>query len=703
MSSAPPSESRPPIRLDEDTTPLVLFAGTVVGLALVVTGVVLTVRSWSVVVGGLEEWRKNWWVLLLCELSIFGGLAVMLLALQLARSQERINPGMRRLLYGYNAALTSLLLLTILAHLNVFAYLPLRLDKLWLMRAIGGLLVLGAVGVAAPAWLSGGRAALLKSGWLVFLCLIFLVSGAGLVADAQFTPDEKISNPINATYDWTESTLYTLSPESQAFLEKLDKPVRIYVLIPSRNFFLHHEVETLLDNCRRVTNKIQVEELSPDLSRSQILNLIQKYELTERQGLLLLYGPEGEEKSEFIKEDELFTVKQADFRNPDEKPRVQFTGESALIGKLSFLVENKARPVIYFTQGNGELDLDNSSESGREDVGVGRLRERLTRANYDIKPLKLGFGEDKVPEDAAIVVVARPSTTLAAPALNALREYLKPTDPKKKQGKLIVLFDVVKDGSGAMVHTGLEELLRQEYGVQVDDDRLICLASYQQGADPLDLIVTGNPASENPIVSPRYNHSRPVPLYDARTVEQAAPAGAAPPKDYRVESLLLAPTIQLGIIKETNLNADPSALAKSLLRPENEKDLRPRLSQQPFPVAVAVSELGAPKDRNDPHAFMRGDNREQQPRLVVFGDASWIANRRMSETGDFPLFSGTLAWLRDKPDVAVTTQAKERKPYYLVGGDNPADLAWRLWSMPVTVIGLGIVTLGAGVWVVRRR
>src|SRR5207302_74013 len=52
-------------------------------------------------------------------------LALMFASLQLARADERSSPGLRRLLYGYNAVLTGLLVLAILTVLNVLTYVPL--------------------------------------------------------------------------------------------------------------------------------------------------------------------------------------------------------------------------------------------------------------------------------------------------------------------------------------------------------------------------------------------------------------------------------------------------------------------------------------------------------------------------------------------------------------------------------------------------
>jgi hypothetical protein len=606
---------------------VLLIVGTLVALKMIGWGIGLTVNWWGTVTGGLEEWHKNWWRLMLCELLVFGGLAVMFGLLQAARSEERTNPSLRRVVYGYNVVLTAVLVLIILVHLNVFTYLP----------------------VAPFTW-------------------------------------------AQQTYDWTENKIYSLSPGSKELLQRLDKPVKVYVLLPSSDEFALREVRTLLDNCKAVNRRIEVEELSPDLSPQAVAQLEKKYDLPERQGLLVVYGPEGDEKTEFVSVND-FAPRRAGggMGKPGEKERIEFKGESALIGALSSLAEGKERPVVYFTQGSGELDLNNSFDTTRDDRGLGLLRDRLGRAKYEVKELKLGAANDKVPDDATVVVIARPSREFSQPALDALRAYLKPSDPKAKKGKLIVLFDVTTDAEGNMVHTGLEDLLQKEFGVQVGDDRVVCLGSRR---DPLDVPVG---ATDHPIVN-RFEEGRLL-LHDVRTVRPADRNPAGPPPAAQAAAILAADP-QFGIWKETNLNVDVAAEIKSLLKPDRRSDLVKKLSQEPLPVAVAVSEQGGPSgDPNDPHAFM---HRQQQPRMVVFGDATWVSNRRMGEGGYFELFTSSLAWLRDRPDVASVAENKERKAYTIQPKD-PGQFWGQVFWIPMALLTVGIVGLGTGVWVVRRR
>src|SRR5262245_20753945 len=103
---------------------MVLGLGTLAGLALLIVGFYLMYQWSNIITGGLEEWRKEGWRMGLVVLAVFGGLAVMFVALSMARGTEHTQPWLRRLLYGYNAVLTSVLLLAILVALNVLAYVP---------------------------------------------------------------------------------------------------------------------------------------------------------------------------------------------------------------------------------------------------------------------------------------------------------------------------------------------------------------------------------------------------------------------------------------------------------------------------------------------------------------------------------------------------------------------------------------------------
>src|SRR5262249_32642066 len=101
---------------DADSTRMfVLFLGGLTGFATFLASLMLTVAWWDSLVtwmqpGEVKEPVKG--LIILLQIAV---LAFMFACLLAVRTEERSNPTLRRLIYGYNAALTGLLLLYILA------------------------------------------------------------------------------------------------------------------------------------------------------------------------------------------------------------------------------------------------------------------------------------------------------------------------------------------------------------------------------------------------------------------------------------------------------------------------------------------------------------------------------------------------------------------------------------------------------------
>src|SRR6516225_377585 len=117
------------VRREADAEPnttrsLVLTVAGLAGLIISAMGLVLAWQWWDVYLAWLKsEPGKEGWKMWLSLVAFFGGLAIMFAGLQLARTEERSNPVFRRLLYGYNTVLTTLLVLAILLVVNVLVYM----------------------------------------------------------------------------------------------------------------------------------------------------------------------------------------------------------------------------------------------------------------------------------------------------------------------------------------------------------------------------------------------------------------------------------------------------------------------------------------------------------------------------------------------------------------------------------------------------
>lgn len=101
---------------------LILVVGAGVGAIVALGSLVYTATWWSDVVSWLSQTSegKNLGHMVIICLLLLGGLALMFLSLQVARTEERASPSFRRMVYGSNAAVPAWLILLIVIFLTVF-------------------------------------------------------------------------------------------------------------------------------------------------------------------------------------------------------------------------------------------------------------------------------------------------------------------------------------------------------------------------------------------------------------------------------------------------------------------------------------------------------------------------------------------------------------------------------------------------------
>ncbi len=425
---------------------LTLFLGATFGLAVALIGLALPFfhRFSTVFAGGGEAWRKNPLQILVPVIAFIAGLGLTFVSLQMGRGQERESAVMRRVLYGFNAVFSTLLLAAILLLVNVLPYLP------------------------------------------------------------QLGAHDFVHKFLDANFDWTQSRIYSLSDRTKNTLTSLKEPVKVYILLDNGDP-LTEQVLTLLQNCQAVDPRLTWEQIS-SLSFARVQEMPQKLreKITDSHGLLVVYGDEAQGQAQFIRRDKLFTTQ------PDETGaglgKVLFQGEGALLQTIRSLTENaEKKPVVYFAQGDGELDFNDGREDSADGMGVITRTMRKTEV-YDLKELKFAGDVTEVPADADAVVVARPQRMKPA-ALKAIYNYMGydydetakqvrdlPADKAHKAGKLFVLLDVqVQDKQ--MMQTGLEPLLRK-FGAEPGDGRVLTL---QDPRRPTDIDAAMSRSSRNPV------------------------------------------------------------------------------------------------------------------------------------------------------------------------------------------------------------
>jgi hypothetical protein len=605
------------------------------GLFTALLGFVLPFTTYWGILGEMASWgekrRELFWIVS----ATIGGLALMFVSLTLVSGMERGNQFVRWLVYGFNAVLSTLLLAIVLAVLNALVYFD--------------------------------------------------------------TLDQAFGRVFSRGFDFTRTSMYTLNTKTEAFLDKMDERVKAYVIIdqPKER---EEDLETLLRNFEgRSNGKFRWELLLgiAPRGRARIMELKKKYGVSE-EGILLVSGDEdGKHDTEFVPWRRLVREK-FDPTGRSREPEEVFTGENALLVGLTSLLEGQV--TIYFAQGHGEMSLDPHGMPGRpvgppsESISTMKRRLEGTRSKLSVKPLNMGTGGVKaVPDDAAALVIARPTQRWGEDELKVLNEYLTRKETRSggkvtvTAGRLVALLPPIVTRTGdrtELLKTGLEKFLGP-YGVRVTDNRVQALRE-----DVLAPLCQTSRSSPSP-VGRAFDNESGTTLFRFRNVREV---GAARGGRFSASPLVLArPPAWL----EDNFSRDPEAFRARLLRdPALIESIRDKLLIFPRAASVAVAVSEAP---------MPGGGEQGRPVMVVFGASDWVSDaglRGAEGNNNADLFVSCLSWVREQPDIGELVPPKEFGEYKLT---IEADVSlWRLVFMPLFTMVLGVIALGVGVWVVRR-
>lgn len=617
----------------------VLTVGSIFGLATALLGALLLIR-WN---DSLFKWvndgtvKEARWVLIAASIFTLG-LFIMFLSLQMARAEERANATLRRMLYGFNAVFLGMLLFLVLIAVNVISFLK------------------------VPTTL--------------------------LTTDRAFTE---------------------LAEPSKKFLRTLDKPVHVYLILPekySRPIETRggHRVpyERLYADCRVMLEQCEEQSpahftasyLSPGLDASKIAALKSKFKLklsdpeAEIVGMVVAVGDKESPTTAFLPVNDLV----------DTMPvgpgmvGITFEAENRLLTEVANLVDSRENEVIYFTQDNGEASITGGKRSCATIVQF--LRDR----KFKVETLSFEKPGTKVPANAAAVVVVGPETPFApdGTAMKALREYLRPTAPDAKPGKLLAYLPAIRGARGEVIPTGLEELIA-EYGVNVSPNRRIVtppdtipIGQSRRGMVfvPSDSVVAGAYAELTLPIAETLSAGRAV-LKNCRPVT-AVPGG---PGTYRTHALMGTPT-RAPTWQEADWNTPAAEFIRQLEAADEEGARKLAAERLVGRASVTVGMAVTEGSGSDPRA-------PGKPRLIVFGSDTMLLDGQDLDLGNQEYRALSLAdsldWLRERNN---NLGIPPRKTNLFQLGKGP-DIISLLTLLGVMVIGIG--GLGIGVWLSRRR
>ena len=302
-------------------------------------------------------------------------------------------------------------------------------------------------------------------------------------------------------------------------------------------------------------------------------------------------------------------------------------------------VTREGKRAIYVVQGHGEHEIGNTERSGFSEA-----KGALERSNYETKPLVLAR-ESKVPDDAAVVILAGPRTDLFQPELDALDAYLG------KNGKLLV-----------MVNPFQNEAMKKwlvQYGFELGDNLVV-------EPNPIGRLFGIGP--EVPIVQQYESHAITRDMAGVSTLfplTRSVTPVKTPPQGMTVQAIARTSPQSWG---ETNREA--------LQRGEAQPD--PQDPRGPLPVAAVAT-----KDKS---------------RIVAYGTSNLASNQFINLQGNRDFFLNTVSWLAEEEDqISIRAKDARQAPVFLNAQQGQA-----VFLLPVVVLP-ALVLLGGIVAVVRRR
>lgn len=469
--------------------------------------------------------------------------------------------------------------------------------------------------------------------------------------------------------DLTSEGLYTLSEESRALVAGLDHNVRLVLLtkLEAQQQDIA-PVEAILEQYDAASARVAVERV--DLRRKSFEErekLYKELELQQRGadddelvGVVVQTGEATADgwaptESKHIPLHEMWEQSFAEERKP------AFNGEQKISTAIREVLD-PTRAKVYFLTGHLEQSIDDRAEH----EGLAKLAALLRARNLEPASLNL-LTETKVPEDAALLVIPGPRTTLDQREVEAIERWLQ------KGGDALVMLEPVLDrrsGETRFVDSGLETILRDEYGlVAVPQQLFYAHTTELQEQRFLDELMCDGYDAAHKAVKPLRDLMARVQFEQARPAKTVPVQGATTAELVKTESLT---PLTLGV-------ADP-------LKP---RQTAADIQRGPFTLMSASErEVGEGEAKS-------------RSRVVLVGDASWATNPYVEteRVQNLELFIHTASWAMDRGEKGV---GKITRPKSYRLEMPPQTLAfWKLFS----VLGLPAISIGIGLfaWSIRRR
>ena len=418
-------------------------------------------------------------------------------------------------------------------------------------------------------------------------------------------------------WDLTESRVYSLSPQTAKVVGQLGQDLMVY------GFFEKGENSKIADLIKSYTYqspRVKFTAVDPDRHPE----LAKRFKVQQVNTLHLSYGQESTNITE--------------------------PTEEAVTNAIIKLTKATKKNVLFLT-GHGEPRLDDR-ESPR---GYAAARAALENENYQVKEILLST-QEKVPDDASLLIVAAPEKPLTEHETGAIENYLK------NGGRLLLLLPAAPGDDG------LKELARA-WGAEAGDDVVV---------DQVIRLFAGPSLGVEPIAE-SYNAAHPA------------------TRDFKERTLF--PMVRSVEPVKTNPALDAVSLAQTSATSWAEKDLAGVFKQ-------GKASLG-PDDKKGPISVMvaasasvkkLGGEKDGEAKVVVAGSAGFASNRYINIFFNRDFFLNVANWLVGQEElISIRPRAVRASRLQLTEAEGAAVFYLSFLILPEILLLAGLA-----VWWRRR-
>jgi ABC-type uncharacterized transport system involved in gliding motility auxiliary subunit len=419
-------------------------------------------------------------------------------------------------------------------------------------------------------------------------------------------------------FDLSASQLYRLSDQSQKVAQSLKGPIQIIGFYQQSSEA--GQFSDLMKEYRYASSNIQTQVIDPQKEPGRV----EQYNIQRNGQIVIVSGP----RTEMV----------------DEATEEKIT--NAIIK-----VTREGEKTLYFLTGHGEKDIN---ATGPE--GFSAAREAIVRQNYQVKELNLAQ-ENKIPEDASVIISAGPTVDFFPNEVELLKQYLA------EGGKLLLLAD-------PQTQFKMTDFLAG-YGISLS------------GKTVLDVSGVGRFMGLGPVVPLVADYADHSITKDLNRVMSFFP------RAQNVNQVSSSEGYQTSRLFSTSRQS----WAESDLQGEEVTYDEGKDDQGPLDLAVAAT-----KSIPSEPSGTNGDQQGQESRLVVVGDSDFASNGYARAASNLDVFLNAVSWLAEDADlIAVRPRSPENRTVNL--SFQQSKLIF--WG---TVILLPLMTLMAGVsvWYKRR-